>query len=179
MNLVERKQRMAELRPKVLAGARFLDKKKPNWHKKVDLSTLNLSEPCHCILGQVEGGSHSKWDDNGWSKGIEKYNLYNLEDESGEYSKAVAYGFTLDGFTLDGGDSDNWDILDELWGEAVAKRRGKKKTKVRVEIELPSLLKFDLEFGEGISRAQIENYVQTKLMEAINKEAFRSIDLAP
>lgn len=38
---------------RVLRGARWLDKVRPNWFNEVDLGTLDLGSSCHCVLGQI------------------------------------------------------------------------------------------------------------------------------
>lgn len=40
-------------RQRVMRGARLLDEYRPDWRSRIDLSTLDLSNPCLCILGQV------------------------------------------------------------------------------------------------------------------------------
>jgi len=37
----------------VANGARFLDSKVPDWFKSIDLNLLNMSNPCHCVVGQL------------------------------------------------------------------------------------------------------------------------------
>lgn len=36
-------------------GIKWLDEHFPNWRSSVDASTLNMSDPYRCILGQVYG----------------------------------------------------------------------------------------------------------------------------
>lgn len=38
---------------RVTAGAALLDEHWPDWWMEVDLSTLDLSSPCNCVLGQL------------------------------------------------------------------------------------------------------------------------------
>lgn len=33
-------------------GAAFLDEKDPGWRDRINRETLNLREPCHCVVGQ-------------------------------------------------------------------------------------------------------------------------------
>lgn len=35
------------------AGAALLDKKIPNWVELIDLDSLEMSEPCSCVIGQI------------------------------------------------------------------------------------------------------------------------------
>lgn len=37
----------------VARGAAWLDKKCPDWPNEIDVQTLNLGSPSHCILGQT------------------------------------------------------------------------------------------------------------------------------
>ena len=39
---------------RVLNGAKFLDKKFPNWAKEVVIKYLDMSDASHCMLGQLE-----------------------------------------------------------------------------------------------------------------------------
>lgn len=44
---------MLTIQERVAAGIAYLDKEwaGPDWRKKIDVSTLNLSEPFNCIFG--------------------------------------------------------------------------------------------------------------------------------
>jgi len=44
---------MAEIAEYVTAGARLLDEKKPGWHKKVKITTLDVADGGQCPLGQL------------------------------------------------------------------------------------------------------------------------------
>lgn len=47
-------------------GVAFLDSHYPEWHKVIDLSSLSMGSPAHCVLGQVVGGAdayHAVLDD--------------------------------------------------------------------------------------------------------------------
>ena len=37
----------------VADGARFLDSNVPGWFRSIDLSRLNMSNPCYCVVGQL------------------------------------------------------------------------------------------------------------------------------
>lgn len=43
------------LRKDVEAGAFYLDENHPGWFKKINLDTLDLSNQCNCVLGQLHG----------------------------------------------------------------------------------------------------------------------------
>jgi hypothetical protein len=92
------------------AGAALLDKKIPNWVELIDLSSLEMSEPCSCIIGQIGEG---------------KYNL-----DKGIGFNALAYQLTgVDGFDqlVDHGfEADDWvdyDDLEEAWTKLILARR--------------------------------------------------------
>lgn len=40
---------------RVAAGAEWLDANAPGWEAQIDLSSLDIEEPCNCVLGQVYG----------------------------------------------------------------------------------------------------------------------------
>lgn len=40
---------------RVAAGATWLDLNAPGWLAQIDLSSLDIEEPCNCVLGQVYG----------------------------------------------------------------------------------------------------------------------------
>jgi hypothetical protein len=44
-----------EARERVARGAAYLDRHVPGWVDIIDLSQLNLSSQCGCVLGQLEG----------------------------------------------------------------------------------------------------------------------------
>jgi hypothetical protein len=43
------------IKERVAAGAAWLDERAPGWIGQIDLSELDIEEPCNCILGQVYG----------------------------------------------------------------------------------------------------------------------------
>lgn len=45
----------------VANGAQLLDEKIPGWYRRIDLRTLDLSNPQRCICGQLAGGANN-WD---------------------------------------------------------------------------------------------------------------------
>lgn len=44
-----------EILARVQRGAELLDEKLPGWERKIDLGTLEISNPCLCVLGQAFG----------------------------------------------------------------------------------------------------------------------------
>ena len=59
---------MSSLRDRAAAGAAFLDRVKPDWFKRVNLDTLDLSCDDTCVLGQLHGD---------YLRGMDKYGLDN------------------------------------------------------------------------------------------------------
>lgn len=79
--------------PQVAAGAQVLDEKIPGWYRRIDPSTLVMSDACNCICGQL-AGKDSDWDP------IVDY-LYghpwhNDEDRQGWLNFVEEHGFTGD-----------------------------------------------------------------------------------
>ena len=46
---------MTEIKKRVARGAALLDEKRPGWEAMIDLSSLDISDPYKCILGQSGG----------------------------------------------------------------------------------------------------------------------------
>jgi len=44
-----------DLKLAVKKGIFLLDEKVPGWREKIDVAELDMTSPCHCILGQVTG----------------------------------------------------------------------------------------------------------------------------
>jgi hypothetical protein len=44
---------------RVAAGAAWLDANRPGWWQRINLDTLDLGDPCECVLGQEDG---NYWD---------------------------------------------------------------------------------------------------------------------
>lgn len=47
-------------RNRVSDGAAWLDERVPNWHTRIDLSRLRLSDGNHCVLGQLAESLHKE-----------------------------------------------------------------------------------------------------------------------
>jgi hypothetical protein len=46
---------MATIKQRVMAGAAFLDERKPGWERKIDVERLRLEDCRACVLGQLYG----------------------------------------------------------------------------------------------------------------------------
>lgn len=45
----------ATTRARVRRGVALLDADMPGWRDRIDLTTLEITDPCHCVIGQVYG----------------------------------------------------------------------------------------------------------------------------
>mgnify|MGYP001574901318 CR=1 FL=1 len=113
------KKQAAKYQAAVNRGVRLLDKVKPKWEEKIDLSTLRLSSPYNCILGQLYGefndGSQQLYEDAlSVVRNIRKSSYSFLAIDEG------GYGFNV----LDAGGSYEEFIsyLTELWTAVIEKR---------------------------------------------------------
>lgn len=120
MRIPERIRKEAE--EAVARGARLLDERRPRWFRQIEPATLNLSQSCNCVLGQIYGD---------YSAGLSKFERW-----VGIYwNRAGRYGFTMSNSTAFGpwvwgvnGESAEakrtayWRLLDRLWKAEVKKR---------------------------------------------------------
>jgi hypothetical protein len=91
----------------VKRGAALLDREQPGWRDQIDLSTLNLSNGCFCVLGQVFGL---------YEEGL--CFLWNTDVfyDSSTAENAVEHGFTIDISRMPFRDEeDAWRALQEAW----------------------------------------------------------------
>jgi hypothetical protein len=95
----------------VKRGAVLLDQERPGWRDEIDLATLDLSDGCSCILGQVFGYySDGVWalfevdlsDDDCFAEAFE---------ETEDLRIVVSHGFTIDRPLR----SYKWHLLQEAW----------------------------------------------------------------
>lgn len=40
---------------RVMTGVEWLDQVHPGWERKIDVSTLDITDACSCVIGQVTG----------------------------------------------------------------------------------------------------------------------------
>jgi hypothetical protein len=96
----------------VKAGVAWLDETHPGWELKIDLSQLDMSHSCLCILGQLEG--------NYWTA---------LHDHKLEYDEGEEMGFAVTGERNMAGwrvtDAVTWGLLTAEWHEAIKDRLDK------------------------------------------------------
>lgn len=53
---------------RVAAGAAWLDEHRPGWDQRIDLETLDLGDPCHCVLGQEYGNYGDSPEEIRWER---------------------------------------------------------------------------------------------------------------
>jgi hypothetical protein len=101
---------------KVQKGAKFLDKKYPNWYKKIKLDRLDMEWAENCVLGQLYGE---------YSVGLATLNLHKKSWEK-TYIHGKQLGFTIE--TLTGQSSTNFQYLTGLWTQEIRSRANKAKS---------------------------------------------------
>lgn len=50
---------MADLAARAAAGAAFLDRERPGWWRRLDLSTLDMNDSCKCVIAQEYASDHA------------------------------------------------------------------------------------------------------------------------
>jgi hypothetical protein len=92
----------------IARGADWLDEQKPGWELMIDLSSLDLTDPCLCVLGQVF--NHGEYAVAGyhWAR-----------NELIDSDEVVACGFTFS--TLSSHDT-AWQILNDEWAAFIKNR---------------------------------------------------------
>jgi hypothetical protein len=96
----------------IARGMEWLDEHMPGWSSRIDVETLDLGEPCRCVLGSLDGNyyeamlraGHAEVDDLGIIRPDWKW--------------AVDHGFATTS-TLD---FESWDVLTGLWKQRLAMR---------------------------------------------------------
>lgn len=104
--------------PRVAKGAALLDAKKPGWVKTIDLSSLDMGDPCLCVLGQIFGyePNESGWPP-GYSQGLKA--LFN-----GNRQECDEHGFDLTDHDIEHGEELPAALhhLQEAWVAAILDR---------------------------------------------------------
>lgn len=81
---------------RVRRGVDFLDNTvNDNWHLKIDLDSLNLSDGAHCILGQLwesQRDEESQYASDNYIRALKALGI----DESAEDGREVDLGFNVD-----------------------------------------------------------------------------------
>lgn len=89
-------------------GARLLDKKLPGWHRKVKITTLDISECRDCALGQAHP--------SGFSAGV-----WDVLEGEEKPSRVIAPRLVYFGFDQVRGD--DYGPLTEAWKDEIRDRR--------------------------------------------------------
>ncbi|MGH9316350.1 MAG: hypothetical protein ACRD1P_04510 [Thermoanaerobaculia bacterium] len=88
----------------VRRGAAYLDEHRPGWEKRVDLDTLDMSSPRHCVLGQA-------YAEEGAALGMTGFDY--VVERARSRPRVASFGF------------DGWgaDLLEAAWSAEIIKRR--------------------------------------------------------
>ena len=94
---------MSAITERVERGAALLDERRPGWWRDIDMDTLDIRSPCHCILGQMgsllrDDGSLSRF-----GTGLDMVKL--------QVFQSADYGFDWSGA---GGADATWDEIHRL-----------------------------------------------------------------
>lgn len=96
----------------VARGAALLDEKRPGWAAEIDLTVLDLSNSCRCVLGQIYTPA-SPLETSGFIAGLDLLGLDGDEDVEHGFNVEPAPGETL---------ASLWAELDELWIAEIRRR---------------------------------------------------------
>lgn len=100
---------MTTIDERVAAGAAWLDEHRPGWWQRINLDTLDLGDPCKCVLGQ-EYGQFGNAPDEMWDHG------------SNAHRRDRAMGFNAEAVDFGRGD-DEFDALTAAWRTLITARR--------------------------------------------------------
>lgn len=102
-----------ELHANITRGMEFLDEYMPNWRAKVEVDSLNLGEPCRCVLGQVDHDFYTAMLRAGHAE---------VDADTGviraDWKWAYEHGFAA----VSSLDFEAWDVLTDLWRERIRLR---------------------------------------------------------
>ena len=94
---------------RVLAGARMLDARFPEWAKKINLETFRIEDGDRCVLGQTFGV---------YQRGLEILDIDDIDNE-----RPYMYGFLGDDAGDSAGRGANWHTLQEDWVAVITARQ--------------------------------------------------------
>ncbi len=101
------KTQQETIEKRVDRGAKWLDKQKPEWHRKIVFKNLDMSDPDTCIIGQLFG----KFSDAPMSE-IQEVSLgFNISDAIADL--------------LWDARQEHWDALEETWKDKIRAIRKK------------------------------------------------------
>lgn len=99
---------------RVKRGVEWLDANYPGWESKVIINTLDMSNGCRCILGQLFQSKVR----NDWQSGF----CYALDYNYINFREAKWFGFDAPPGT--------WDELQAAWEKVLVERQGKQQKEV-------------------------------------------------
>ncbi len=108
---------------RVNRGVKFLNQKRPGWHKEVKLTELDLYHPLHCLMGQLYGNFFNAMHQFGMAN-----ESWGGVDRVDAMTKGAKYGFSfsereLRSFRGDIGEAKAHKELTKVWKEAIHKLR--------------------------------------------------------
>jgi len=113
---------------RVARGAAYMDRTTPGWETAISLPEFDMSSPCRCVLGQVDGDFYAGCNKRGFEV------AYSPALDAGENAALVRLGFDLapyDGYcNVDAYDGycnvdvihAHYRMLQEAWADEVTKR---------------------------------------------------------
>lgn len=105
-----------QMRGRVLNGAHLLDAEVPTWAADIDLSSLSMSSPCLCVLGQVS--------QHRYAATLAKFSHGSSEHP---YDFAASHGFdhpiVVEGVGWPENYNVAWATLQDLWVDQIEARR--------------------------------------------------------
>jgi len=99
---------------RVQRGAAYLDEFDPEWYRRVDPDTLELSSGSSCVLGQLHGTFHM---------GLSRSQLINLSSAPRASLSPVSYGFQCVGGVSEAAQDRDYAYLNRAWKKAVRRRQ--------------------------------------------------------
>jgi hypothetical protein len=115
---------MTTIAERVAAGAEWLDEHRPGWVWRIDLDTLDLGDPCRCVLGQefrevavVQGFP------SGYLAGRKVFDEDGANDWWRDTEVAAHYGFHAVADIAGGDIDDEYDDLTGAWRRLIRQRR--------------------------------------------------------
>lgn len=114
----------AYARTRVQRGAAYLDDIDPEWYRRVDAETLELSSGSSCVLGQLHGD---------FRRGLSRSQLINMSSAPRASLSPVSYGFKCVHGVSDEVQEQDYAHLSRAWQDAVRQRQAADEVSVSVD----------------------------------------------
>jgi hypothetical protein len=122
---------MSTITERVAAGAAWLDANRPGWVERIDLDTLDLGDPCRCVLGQ-DFAADSQGYTSGFDAGLVAVTDGGLTEDG--YRHAADAGFYAVADLSDNDDDDDgfrmnkeYRELTDAWRALIRERRAARR----------------------------------------------------